>query len=83
MYCNAIAQSYNSEDEILELPDSPPESDPIIRLDLNADRTLYYSSTPFFLQIRPFAENLVLEIVRELVVRHAFNYEGLCCSLPR
>jgi hypothetical protein len=70
MYCNSVAQSYNSENTIIKLTNPPPEPHPIVSLDLNADGMLYDPNAPFLLQVRALAQYFVLKIICEVVARH-------------
>jgi hypothetical protein len=74
MYCNPIGQSYNPENEITKLFDLSPESYSTIALNFNADRILNYPNTPFFLEIRAFPQNFILEISCKFIRCHALSF---------
>lgn len=72
MYCNSVAQSYNSKDEIIKLGDPPPKPNSVVLLDFNPKRILDDANTPFFLQVPSLAQDFVFKVGGKPIVRHEY-----------
>ncbi len=68
---NSIFERDHSENAVFNFGNTGPKPDPVVFLCFGPDRIFYDSDTPLFPQIRPLAQNLVLEIGGEAVFRHS------------
>src|SRR5258708_31819004 len=65
-----IRKRYNPQVMALQLGDLAPEAKSVVLLRLHSDRIVHHSRAPFFFQVRPLAQDLLLKVFREAVFAH-------------
>jgi hypothetical protein len=79
--CFAIAERDNPKSPSAKLVKYSPKPDPIVRLNLDADRILNHLDTELATNIRSLPEDFILEVRSKLKVRHQLVFSGTFVGL--
>lgn len=70
MNCCFVIERHDTENSIMEFLDPAPEKVTVLFLFFHPDWILAHVDGPFFLQVGPFPEHMILSIISKAVPAH-------------